>query len=100
MMREFGNEKRLPLAPAANKNAPIDAARPVHSVDTCGLMNCIVSKIAIPADTEPPGELMYNEISLSGFSLSKNNNCATIKLAEESLTGPTRKMMRSFSKRE
>ena len=55
---EFGSAKRLPLAPAASRNAPIDAAMPTHSVDTSGLMNCMVSKIAIPADTEPPGELM------------------------------------------
>jgi hypothetical protein len=34
------------------------AAMPVHSVDTSGLMNCMVSKIAMPAVTLPPGELM------------------------------------------
>ena len=28
---------------AASRNAPIDAAMPTHSVDTSGLMNCIVS---------------------------------------------------------
>jgi hypothetical protein len=34
------------------------AAMPMHSVDTSGLMNCMVSKIAMPAVTLPPGELM------------------------------------------
>ncbi len=34
------------------------AAIPMQMVDTSGLMNCIVSKIARPALTEPPGELM------------------------------------------
>ena len=33
----------LPFAPAANKNAPIDAAIPIHIVLTSGLMYCIVS---------------------------------------------------------
>ena len=41
--RELGRTKRLPLAPAASRNAPMLAASPVHSVDTSGLMNCIVS---------------------------------------------------------
>ena len=34
------------------------AASPVHSVETSGLMNCIVSYTAIPEETLPPGELM------------------------------------------
>ena len=34
------------------------AASPMHSVETSGLMNCMVSKIDMPALTEPPGELM------------------------------------------
>ena len=58
MMREFGSAKRLPLAPAASRKAPMLAARPMHSVDTSGLTNCIVSKIDKPALTLPPGELM------------------------------------------
>ena len=32
-----------PIVPAANKNAPIDAAIPIHIVLTSGLMYCIVS---------------------------------------------------------
>ena len=43
MTREFGSAKRLPLAPAASRNAPMLAAMPMHSVETSGLMNCIVS---------------------------------------------------------
>ena len=55
---ELGSAKRLPLAPAASRKAPIEAAIPTHIVEMSGLMNCIVSKIAMPADTDPPGELM------------------------------------------
>ncbi|MCY1381255.1 hypothetical protein D9M69_691380 [compost metagenome] len=55
---ELGSEKRFPLVPAANRNAPMLAAKPQHRVDTSGLMKFIVSKIAMPALTEPPGELM------------------------------------------
>ena len=46
------------FAPAASRNAPMEAAMPTQIVDTSGLMNCIVSNIAIPAVTEPPGLLM------------------------------------------
>ena len=74
------------------------AAMPMHSVDTSGLMNCIVSYTDRPALTLPPGELMYRKISLSGFSLSRNSICATTTLAVWSLTGPTKKTMRSRSK--
>ena len=55
---ELGKQKRLPFAPAASRNAAMLAAMPTHSVDTSGLMNCIVSKTAMPAETDPPGELM------------------------------------------
>ena len=58
MIFELGSENRLPLAPAANRKAPMLAAKPLHSVDTSGLTKFIVSKIAIPALTEPPGELI------------------------------------------
>ena len=34
------------------------AATPMQIEETSGLTNCIVSKIANPALTEPPGELM------------------------------------------
>ena len=58
MTFELGREKRLPLAPAASKNAPMLAAMPVHRVETSGLMKFMVSKIAMPELTEPPGELI------------------------------------------
>lgn len=35
--------------PEASKKAPMDAARPTHTVDTSGLMCLIVSNTAIPA---------------------------------------------------
>ncbi|MCY1549995.1 hypothetical protein D9M68_862070 [compost metagenome] len=55
---ELGSAKRLPLAPAASRKAPMLAAMPMHSVDTSDLMKFMVSKIAMPALTDPPGELM------------------------------------------
>jgi hypothetical protein len=76
------------------------AASPVQSVETSGLMNCIVSYIAIPAETLPPGELMYRWMSLSGFSLSRNSSCATTRFAIASWIGPTRKITRSLRRRE
>ena len=48
----------MPAAPAASRNAAMLAAMPTQIVETSGFTNCIVSKIAIPALTEPPGELM------------------------------------------
>jgi amidase len=57
------------------------AAWPMHTVDTRGLMYCMVSWIAMPAVTTPPGELMYIEMSFDGFSLSRNSSWATISEA-------------------
>ena len=45
-----------------------------------------MSTIAKPSVTLPPGEFMYKLISLSGSSDSKNNNCATTKLAVVAFT--------------
>jgi hypothetical protein len=42
-IREFGNAKRFPLAPAVKSKAPIDAHMPTQIVVTSGRMNCIVS---------------------------------------------------------
>ncbi len=72
----------------------------MHSVDTGGRMNCIVSYIARPEVTTPPGELMYIEISFFGFSASRNSSCATTSVDMPSSIGPVTKMMRSFSRRE
>ena len=58
MMRAFGKAKRMSLAPAANSSDPIEAACPMHSVETCGLMKFMVSKMDMPALTDPPGELI------------------------------------------
>ena len=43
MIRECGRAKRLPLAPAQSKSAPMDAAWPTQIVATAGLMCCMVS---------------------------------------------------------
>src|SRR5713226_5214966 len=100
MMREFGKENRISLAPAASSSEQEEAACPVHSVYTGGRMNCIVSYIASPDVTTPPGELMYIEISFFGLSASRNRSWATTSVDMPSSTGPVKKMMRSFSRRE
>ena len=76
------------------------AACPTHSVLTSGFINCIVSYIESPEVTEPPGELRYRDISLSGFSASKKSNCATTKLAPISSIGPVKKITLSLSNLE
>ena len=58
MIRLFGRAKRLPLAPAVSSSEPIDAAWPMQSVLTGRRMYCMVSYIARPAVTTPPGLLM------------------------------------------
>ncbi len=43
MIRELGRAKRLPLAPAVSSSEPIEAAWPMHTVETSGRMYCMVS---------------------------------------------------------
>ena len=43
MMRALGSAKRMPFSPAASSSEPIEAAWPMHSVETGGRMNCMVS---------------------------------------------------------
>ena len=76
------------------------AAWPIHKVDTCGFIYCIVSYIPSPAVTKPPGLLMYREISFFGSSDSKNNNWAVTSEATLSLIGPTTKTILSFNSLE
>jgi hypothetical protein len=58
----------------------------------------MVSRIARPAVIEPPGELMYSEISFSGSSAARNSIWAITRLATLSSMGVPRKMMFSLSK--
>jgi hypothetical protein len=58
MMRACGSANRLPGAPAASRKHPIDAAIPMQIVLTGDERCCIVSYIASPALTLPPGQLM------------------------------------------
>ena len=76
------------------------AAIPQHIVETSHLIYLIVSYIPIPAVTDPPGLLIYNEISFEGSSDSRNNNCAITRLAVASFTSSPRKMILSFSNLE
>lgn len=63
-------------------------------------MYCIVSYIAIPAVTDPPGELMYREIGLVLLSASRNRRDATIIDDVGSVTSPFSRMILSLSSRE
>ena len=55
MILELGSDLLLPLVPAERRKAPIEAAMPKQTVFTSQGIYCIVSKIARPAWTEPPG---------------------------------------------
>eukprot|EP00418_Pyrodinium_bahamense_P087613 CAMPEP_0179074610 /NCGR_PEP_ID=MMETSP0796-20121207/33173_1 /TAXON_ID=73915 /ORGANISM="Pyrodinium bahamense, Strain pbaha01" /LENGTH=243 /DNA_ID=CAMNT_0020771835 /DNA_START=150 /DNA_END=881 /DNA_ORIENTATION=+ len=97
IIREFGRLLRLPFVPAASRKDPMDAANPKQTVLTSHGMNCIVSKMAMPAETDPPGELMYIVMSSSSDSLARYSICAMSTCAISSLTSPPRMMMRSWS---
>ena len=58
-------------------------------------MYSIVSRIANPADTDPPGELIYRSIGFSGLSASRKRSCAVMMAETSSVTGPFRHMIRS-----
>lgn len=96
MMREFGRDRRLPGAPAASRKAPIDAAIPKHTVLTSQGIYCIVSKIARPACTEPPGLLIYRVMSALGSAEARYSNCDTITFATSSVTSEPNNRILSF----
>ena len=81
MIRALVSATRRPGSPAASRKLPIDAAWPMHTVPTRGRIYCMVSWIAMPAVTTPPGELMYIQMSFFGFSDSRNSSCAVISEA-------------------
>src|ERR1051325_5247456 len=53
----------------------------MQTVATFGRMYCMVSWIARPAVTTPPGELMYMKMSFFGFSDSRKSSWAVTRLA-------------------
>jgi hypothetical protein len=53
----------------------------------------------MPESTEPPGELMYSQMSLLGSSAFSSSICAQIAFALSSRTSEPRKMIRFCSKR-
>src|SRR5581483_3647899 len=53
----------------------------------------------MPAVTEPPGELMYSQMSRSGSSPSRYRSCAVMRLAMASSTSEPRNTMRLRSRR-
>ena len=52
-------------------------------------------KVTMPAETDPPGELMYIVMSCVGSVLARYNICATSTCAISSFTSPPRIIMRS-----
>ncbi len=100
MIRLLASATRMPGSPAASRKLPIEAAWPMHTVPTLGRIYCMVSWIARPAVTTPPGELMYIEMSFFGFSASRNNSWAVMSEAIWSSIAPVTKMIRSRSSRE
>jgi hypothetical protein len=90
----------MPGSPAASRKLPIDAAWPMQTVATLGRMYAMVSWIARPAVTTPPGELMYMKMSFFGFSDSRKRSWAVTSEAIWSSIGPVMKMIRSRSRRE
>jgi hypothetical protein len=100
MMRALVSATRRPGSPDASRKLPIDAAWPMQTVPTRGRIYCMVSWIAMPAVTTPPGELMYIQMSFFGFSDSRKSSWAVMTEAIWSSTPPVTKMMRSRSRRE
>jgi len=43
MIRAFGRAMRMPGSPAASRNEPMEQAWPMQTVETRGLMYCMVS---------------------------------------------------------
>ena len=72
----------------------------MQTVLTFGRMYCMVSWIARPAVTTPPGELMYMKMSFFGFSDSRKSSWAVISEAIWSSIPPVMKTIRSRSSRE
>src|SRR4030042_4275293 len=99
-MWELGRANLFPLVPAAKSVAPIEAAKPTQTVEISGFTYCIVSYIAMPAVTEPPGVLIYSWISFSGSFEAKNKSWAMTELATLSLMGPAKNIILSFKRRE
>ena len=100
MMRACGRAKRRPLAPDASRIAPIDAACPTQYVATGHFTIFIVSRMASPAVTLPPGELMYIETSFSASCACTKRSSATTAFAVSSSISPPTKTIRSLRRRE
>ncbi|KAI9586634.1 hypothetical protein GQX74_002481 [Glossina fuscipes] len=100
MIRAFGNEYRIPGSPAVNSNEPIEQACPTHHVAIAGFTYCIVSYMASPAVTTPPGEFIYKCIGLFAFSDCKYKSWATTKELISSLICPIKHIILSLSRRE
>mmetsp|Transcript_4275 Transcript_4275/g.9606 ORF Transcript_4275/g.9606 Transcript_4275/m.9606 type:complete len:221 (-) Transcript_4275:4-666(-) len=100
MMRALGRERLLPFVPAPRRKAPMEAAMPKQTVPTSQGMYCMVSKIAMPLEIEPPGLLMYIVMSASGSSFARYSSCATTALAMVSSTPFPIIIILSFSRRE
>ena len=61
MIRLLVSATRMPGSPAASRKLPIEAAWPMHTVLILGRIYCMVSWIARPAVTTPPGRIDVHE---------------------------------------
>ena len=65
---------KVRLVPEDANSDPIEHACPTTTVCMSELMYCMVSYIAMPAVTNPPGELIYRVISLVASCDSRNSS--------------------------
>src|SRR6266542_4969073 len=87
-MRALAVARRRPLVPPASSTDAIEAARPEQVVATGQARLAMVSKIASPARTSPPGEFTRRSTGWSGSSCSRNSRRAMTSLASSVVTGP------------
>jgi len=84
---EFGNATACPGCRRRGQEAPTTPAMPLSQRGTSGRMNCIVSKMAMPAATTRPGKLNVKLISL--FRIFRSRNASGHDQFAVVLTGPT-----------
>src|SRR5580692_4625921 len=98
MMRELGVAKRFFGAAQRLMIDPMEAASPVTSVVTGEVIIFTWSQIAIPASTDPPGELMTKRIGFPGSISSKYQILRMASLAVAISTASQKKMRLALSR--
>mmetsp|Transcript_54018 Transcript_54018/g.105652 ORF Transcript_54018/g.105652 Transcript_54018/m.105652 type:complete len:300 (-) Transcript_54018:27-926(-) len=98
MIEVWGRAFLWPFAPVFRRNAAIEHAIPIATVCTGHFRLCMVSKIANPAMTLPPPELMYILIGSSGLRRSISSICPTSLFARSLSMSPKSRTTRFSSK--